>query len=53
MVLTWSVSEENRAVTQTAHATISELYKLWINLENECHQLEIFIEAARNGGARL
>ena len=38
-------------VTHGAHTTISELHELWASLENECHQLAIVIEAARNGGA--
>jgi hypothetical protein len=38
-------------VTHGAHTTISELHELWASLENECHQLAIIIEAARNGGA--
>jgi hypothetical protein len=45
------VSEEDRAVTQGAHATISELHELWASLENECHQLAMIIEQAREGGA--
>jgi hypothetical protein len=40
-------------VTHGAHTTISELHELWASLENECHQLAIIIEAARNGGADL
>jgi hypothetical protein len=36
-------------VTHGAHTTISELHELWASLENECHQLAIIIEAARNG----
>ena len=38
-------------MTHGAHTTISELHELWASLENECHQLAIIIEAARNGGA--
>ena len=38
-------------MTQGAHATTSELHGLWASLENECHQLAIIIEEARNGGA--
>jgi hypothetical protein len=37
-------------VTHGAHTTISELHELWASLENECHQLAIIIEAARNSG---
>ncbi len=38
-------------MTHGAHTTISELHELWASLENECHQLAIIIEEARNGGA--
>ena len=36
---------------QGVHAAISELHKVWANLENERHQLAIIIEEARYGGA--
>ncbi|MBV8506538.1 MAG: hypothetical protein JOZ11_12125 [Alphaproteobacteria bacterium] len=36
---------------QGVHAAISELHKVWADLENERHQLAIIIEEARNGGA--
>jgi hypothetical protein len=45
------VSEEDRAVTQGARTTTSELHELWASLENECHQLAIIIDEARNNSA--
>ena len=36
---------------QGVHAAISELHKVWGDLENERHQLATIIEEARNGGA--
>jgi hypothetical protein len=38
-------------VTEGAHASASELHKLWVRMENRCHQLAIAIADARNGGA--
>jgi hypothetical protein len=38
-------------VTHGAHTTTSELHEVWASLENECHQLAIIIEEARNDGA--
>jgi len=38
-------------VTEGAHASASELHKLWVRMENKCHQLASAIADARNGGA--
>ena len=38
-------------MTEGAHASASELHKLWVRMENRCHQLAIAIADARNGGA--
>ncbi len=38
-------------MTDGAHASTSDLHKLWARLENECHQLAIRIDEASNGGA--
>lgn len=40
-------------MSQGAHATTSELHELWASLENECHQLAMSIEEAREGGADI
>jgi hypothetical protein len=38
-------------VAEGVHASASELHKLWVRMENQCHQLAIAIADARNGGA--
>jgi len=41
------------AVTKGAHASTSELHKLWARLENECHELAIIIEEAQSSGVNV
>jgi hypothetical protein len=38
-------------VTEGAYVSASELHKLWVRMENQCHQLAIAIADARGGGA--
>ena len=38
-------------MTEGAYASASELHKLWVRMENQCHQLAIAIADARDGGA--
>ena len=39
------------AVREGAQASAADLHKLWIKMENKCHQLAIEIGEARTGGA--